>query len=100
MLSVIWYVAISILSSNVLGDCVAGLGFLVCIYYGFTGFACSIFYRHELFKSLKNFVTLFLMPTLGGLALMGILGYGVYFYGKSVNDYSPPLSVSACRTGS
>ena len=22
---------------------------------------------------------------------MGILGYGVYFYGKSVNDYSPPF---------
>jgi amino acid transporter len=91
VLSVIWYIAISILSSNVLGDCVAGLGFLVCIYYGFTGFACAIFYRYEIFKSVRNFVSLFLMPVVGGLVLMGILGYGVYFYGKSVNDYSPPL---------
>jgi amino acid transporter len=91
VLSVIWYVVISILSSNVLADCVAGLGFLVCIYYGFTGFACTIFYRHQVFKSVRNFVSLALMPTLGGLALMGVLGYGIYYYGKSVNDSSPPF---------
>ncbi|HEY3772574.1 MAG TPA: APC family permease [Solirubrobacteraceae bacterium] len=91
VLSVIWFVVISILSSNVLADCVAGLGFLVCIYYGFTGFACSIFYRHELFKSVRNFISLLVMPTLGGLALMGVLGYGVYYYGKAANDSSPPF---------
>jgi amino acid transporter len=90
-LSVIWFVAISILSSDVLADCVAGLGFLVCIYYGFTGFACAIFYRHQVFKSLRNFVSLFLMPVLGGLALMGVLGYGLYYYGQSKNDSSPPF---------
>ena len=38
VLSLIWFVAIEKLSTNVLADCVAGLGFLVCIYYGFTGF--------------------------------------------------------------
>ena len=91
VLSVIWFIAISIASSDVLADCVAGLGFLVCIYYGFTGFACTIFYRYQLFKSVRNFVTLFLMPTLGGLALMGVLGYGLYYYGKAANDSSPPF---------
>ena len=91
VLSVIWFVVISIVSSNVLADCVAGLGFLVCIYYGFTGFACSIFYRQQVFKSLRNFVSLALMPTLGGLALMGVLGYGLYYYGQSANDSSPPF---------
>jgi amino acid transporter len=91
ILSVIWYVVISILSSNVLGDCVAGLGFLVCIYYGFTGFTCTIYYRRELLKSFRNFVGLALLPTLGGAILMAILVYGVIFYGHSVNDYSPPL---------
>jgi amino acid transporter len=91
VLSVIWFVAISILSSNVLGDCVAGLGFLVCIYYGFTGFACTIYYRHELLKSVRNFVTLGLMPTVGGLALMGVLVRGVIYYGHEINDYSPPF---------
>jgi amino acid transporter len=91
ILSVIWYVLISILSSNVLGDCVAGLGFMVCIYYGFTGFACTIFYRRELTKSVRNFIGLGVVPVLGGAILMGILGYGAYFYGKAANDYSPPL---------
>ena len=61
------------LSSDVLADCVAGLGFLVCIYYGFTGFACTIFYRHELGVG-AELRQLALLPTLGGLALMGILG--------------------------
>ena len=91
VLSVIWYVLISILSSNVLGDCVAGLGFMVCIYYGFTGFACAIYYRRELTKSARNFIGLGFVPVLGGAILMGILGYGAYFYGKAANDYSPPF---------
>jgi amino acid transporter len=91
VLSIIWYVLISILSSNVLGDCVAGLGFMVCIYYGFTGFACAIYYRRELTKSARNFIGLGLIPVLGGAILMGILGYGAYFYGKAANDYSPPF---------
>ncbi|HTU98380.1 MAG TPA: APC family permease [Solirubrobacteraceae bacterium] len=90
-LSVVWYVFIVNVSSNVLGDCVAGLGFLVCIYYGFTGFACSWFYRHELTKSPYNFWRLGVVPTFGGLVLMGILVRGAIFYGHEVNDYSPPF---------
>jgi amino acid transporter len=91
VLSVIWFVAISFLSSNVLGDCVAGLGFLVCIYYGFTGFTCVIYYRHQLTRSLRTFVSLGLMPFVGGIILMAILVYGAIYYGHAANDYSPPL---------
>jgi amino acid transporter len=91
ILSVAWFVAIVNISTNVLGDCVAGLGILVCIYYGFTGFACAIFYRHELTKSVRNFWTFGLMPVIGGLILMGILVKGVIFYGHAINDYSTPL---------
>ena len=91
VLSVIWYIAVSIASSNVLPDCVAGLGFLVCIYYGFTGFTCVIYYRRELTKSVKNFITLGLVPFVGGAILMAILVYGVIFYGHVRNDYSSPI---------
>jgi amino acid transporter len=90
-LSVVWYVVIVNVSSNVLGDCVAGLGFLVCIYYGFTGFACTWFYRHQLTKSVRHFLTLGALPTFGGLVLMGILVRGAIYYGHEINDYSPPF---------
>jgi amino acid transporter len=90
-LSVLWYVVIVNVSSNVLGDCVAGLGFLVCIYYGFTGFACTWFYRHQVTKSLRHFLTLAVLPTFGGLVLMGILIRGAIYYGHEINDYSPPF---------
>jgi amino acid transporter len=90
-LSVIWYVVIVNVSSNVLGDCVAGLGFLVCIYYGFTGFACTWFYRRQLTRSVRHLLTLAVLPTFGGLVLMGILVRGAIYYGHEINDYSPPF---------
>ncbi len=91
VLSVVWYVFIVNVSTNVLGDCVAGLGFLVALYYGFTGFACTIFYRHELLKSPRNFWTFGVLPTFGGLVLMGIFVRGVIYYGHEINDYSKPF---------
>jgi amino acid transporter len=90
-LSIAWYVFIVNVSSNVLGDCVAGLGFLVCTYYGFTGFACAYFYRHELTKSAYNFFRLAVVPVFGGAVLMLILVRGAIFYGHEINDYSKPF---------
>jgi amino acid transporter len=87
-LSVIWFVAIEILSTNVLADCVSGLGILVCIYYGFTGFAATWFYRRELTKSVRNLFSFGILPTVGGLMLMGILVKAVIFYGRAANDTS------------
>jgi amino acid transporter len=88
ILSVIWFVAIEILSTNVLADCVSGLGILVCIYYGFTGFGATWFYRHELTKSVRNLFMLAIFPTLGGLILMVILVKAVIYYGNAANDSS------------
>jgi amino acid transporter len=91
ILSLIWFIAIELFSANVLADCVAGLGILVCIYYGFTGFACTWFYRRELTKSVRNLLTFGVMPTLGGLMLMGILVKAVVVYSDAANDSSKPL---------
>ena len=91
VLSVVWFVVIVKISSNVLADCVSGLGFLVSFYYGFTGFACAIFYRRELLKSARNFFMMGVLPVFGGLVLMGIFVRGFIYYGHAVNDTSPPL---------
>lgn len=91
ILSVIWFVGIELLSTNVLSDCVSGLGILVCIYYGFTGFCATWFYRHELTKSVRNLFMFGILPTLGGLILMVILVKAVITYGHQANNYSKDL---------
>ncbi len=48
ILSIAWYVGLKIVSENVLGDAIAGLGLAIAFYYGMTGIACPVFYRHHL----------------------------------------------------
>ncbi len=54
VISIVWYVGLTYLSSNVLGDSIIALGLMICFYYGITGFACVVFYRRELTKSARN----------------------------------------------
>jgi amino acid transporter len=91
VLSVIWFVFIVLVSSNVLADSVTGLGFMVAFYYGFTGLACAIFYRREIFKSFGNFVSYALLPVFGFIVLMYIFVKGMTYYGHAANDSSPPF---------
>lgn len=91
VLSVIWFVFIVAVSTNVLADCVTGLGFLVAFYYGFTGFACAIFYRRESLKSPRNFLMMTVLPVFGGAVLMFVFVRGFAFYGHAANDSSPPF---------
>jgi amino acid transporter len=67
--SIIWYVGLTIVSDNVLGDSIAALGLMIAFYYGLTGLACVIYFRRELTKSLRNFVYIGVLPFLGFLSL-------------------------------
>jgi amino acid transporter len=79
-LSIVWYVGLTLISpDNVLAASIAALGLMIAFYYGITGFACAIYFRHELFKSVKNFFFIGVLPVLGGIILFGL------FY-KSVHD--------------
>ncbi|MDQ6817343.1 MAG: APC family permease [Actinomycetota bacterium] len=85
VLSVIWFVFIVQVSTNVLADSISGLGLLVCFYYGFTGLACIIFYRREITKSTRNFFQYFAAPAFGAIVLAAIFVKGFVYYGHAAN---------------
>jgi amino acid transporter len=81
--SIVWYVAMTIVSKNVLGDSILALGLGIAFYYGMTGFAATIFFRRELFKSARNFFFIGVLPTLGGLILFALFVKSCFDLGKA-----------------
>ena len=66
-----------------LGDSIAALGLMIAFYYGLTGFACTWYYRKEIFTSAKAFFAVGVMPLLGGISL-------AYIFFKSASDLAEP----------
>ena len=62
VVSIVWYVGLTLVSEDVLGDSIAALGLMIAFYYGLTGFACTWYYRKEIFKSVKAFFAVGVMP--------------------------------------
>ena len=82
--SIAWYLGLVCVSdNNVLTDSVTATAIGIAFYYGLTGVACVVYYRHEHLKGLKNFVCYGLMPALGALIMLALL------IGACVN-YSDP----------
>jgi amino acid transporter len=71
--SIVWYVGLTLVSEDILFDSLAALGLMISFYIGLTGFACTIYYRRELFRSIKNFFFVGLGPLVGGLILFYLL---------------------------
>jgi amino acid transporter len=99
--SIAWYVGLTIVSQNILFDSIAALGLMIAFYYGMTGFACTVYYRRELTRSLKSFLLIGVGPTLGGLILTAIFVKSCYDLSKPANSESgdswfglgPPLVI-------
>ena len=89
--SLVWFVAVNQLSTNVLGDSVSALGFQIAFYYGLTGLACAIYYRHELLRSWRTFLTAGVLPILGFLALAVVFVKAWHDYSQPGLDYSSPV---------
>jgi amino acid transporter len=91
--STIWFILVLAFnpSQNVLGDSISALGFGICFYYGLTAFACVIYYRRELFRSLRNFVFVGLAPFLGGSMLLVIFIKAFHDYSQKDFNYSKPI---------
>jgi amino acid transporter len=76
--SIVVFVLLNTVSSNILEDSVTSTGFGIAFYYGLTGLACTWFFRKQLFQSARNFFLVGLLPFLGGVALLAILGDSAY----------------------
>jgi amino acid transporter len=68
--SVVFYVGLTLISENVLGDSITSVGLMIAFYYGLTGFACVWYFRRTIFESSRNFFLRGLLPLLGGLILL------------------------------
>ncbi|MBV9836925.1 MAG: APC family permease [Solirubrobacterales bacterium] len=91
IVSTIVYVLLSVTSKNLIGDAFTSLALTIAFYYGFTGFACVVFYRRQLFRSIKNFVYIGLLPFAGAAVLMFVLVKAVVDYSKPHAGYAKPF---------
>ena len=92
-MSIAWTIALLAFNpaQNVLGDSITALGFAIAFYYGFTGIACTVYFRREIFTSVKKFFLVGLAPLLGGLALAAVFVKAAYDNSKEGVAYSKPI---------
>jgi amino acid transporter len=92
VLSIAVTVPLILISESVLADSLTATGFGICFYYGFTGVACAVYYRHELLKSVRKFLLLGLLPLAGAAILFGVFAKAAIFYGHKANVESAPIA--------
>jgi amino acid transporter len=89
--STIVFVLLTISSANLIADAFTSLALTIAFYYGFTGFACVIFYRRHLLDSAKNFFYIGVLPFIGGAVLTFVLVKAVVDYSKPHAGYAKPF---------
>jgi amino acid transporter len=67
--AVVYYVAMSFLSQNLLSDSISAISLFIAFYYALTGFACFWFFRGTLRDSARNLWFRGILPLLGALLL-------------------------------
>ena len=92
-MAAVWFGVLFPLSENFVYDSLTALSLMIAFYYALTGFACAIYYRRELTKSVKNFLFIGVGPVVGGLIL------GFLFF-KAINEYSRPTRATRAARSS
>ena len=77
IVSVFFYVVLTIVSEDFLSDSILSLGLAIAFYYAITGYACIWYFRKELFASAYNFVFKLLFPLLGAVMLTAAFVFSV-----------------------
>jgi amino acid transporter len=78
-------------AQNVLGDSITAIGFGIAFYYGFTGIACAVYFRREIFTSVRKFFLVGLVPLAGGLIMGGVFVKAAIDNSKAGVAYSKPI---------
>jgi amino acid transporter len=88
VIAAVWYGVLNSTSQNFLFDSLTSLSLMIAFYYAFTGIACAVYYRHELTKSVKNFLFIGVGPVIGSLILAYLFYKAIVEYAKVDDSYS------------
>jgi amino acid transporter len=88
VVSIIFYVLLTLTSENILADTIAAVGLLIAFYYGLTGFACVWFYRKTLGKKPRDLLMQGIVPGFGGLLLVAFFLYACKTYADPDYGYT------------
>ena len=92
LVSTLVFVLLSATSpANLIGDAFTSLALTIAFYYGFTGFACVIFFRRALLRSVKNFFYIGVFPLFGAAVLTFVLVKAVVEYSKPHAGFARPF---------
>jgi amino acid transporter len=102
IVAIVWYVVVRSISENALFDSLSALSLLIAFYYALTGFACAIYYRKLLFKSVRGFFLIGAGPVVGALMLIWLLVLSIIDMSDPAKSYGgvswfglgPPLVIS------
>lgn len=93
VISIVLFVAMTLISTNVLLDLVAAVGFPIAFYYAMTGYECVWWYRKRLFRDVRTFVGAGVLPLLGALILTELFIQACWHYFKPDNSSTQFLGV-------
>jgi amino acid transporter len=88
VLAAAWYVPGKLISENFLFDSLTALGLMIAFYYALTGFACVLYYRREIPKTVRNFLFIGLAPLIGAVLLTYIFVKALFNFSDPANSYT------------
>jgi amino acid transporter len=87
LLSIAFYVGLTLISNNVLQDSILAVGVMIAFYYGLTGFACAWQFRRDL-KTPRDVLMRFVIPLLGGILLLVVFVLACIQYADPTYGYT------------
>jgi amino acid transporter len=88
VIAAVWYGILNTTSQSFLFDSLTSLSLMIAFYYALTGFACAIYYRRELTKSVRNLFFIGVGPVVGALILSYLFVRAVLEYSQTDQSYS------------